>query len=89
MKNTFVIPTIVAKGSENGSGGGGSTPTLTWYKNNEGTTITIADTSNANLVKVYKNGVLLEPTEDYSISGITLTLVSAIISTDKITLEVF
>lgn len=69
--------------------GGSSAPTLTWYKNNTGTTVTISDTSSANLVKVYKNGILLEPTEDYSISGTTLTLVTALIATDKITVEVF
>ncbi len=66
-----------------------SAPTLTWYTGNTGTTVTIADTSSANLVKIYKNGVLLEPTADYSISGTTLTLVTALVSTDKITTEVF
>lgn len=66
-----------------------SAPTLTWYKYNTGTTITIADTSSANLVKVYKNGILLEPSEDYSISGTTLTLATALVDTDKITVEVF
>lgn len=71
------------------SGGGGGAPTLTWYKNNTGSSITIADTSSANLVKVYKNGILLEPTEDYSISGTTLTLTTALVATDKITTEVF
>ena len=70
-------------------GGGVSAPTLTWYKNNTGSSITIADTSSANLVKVYKNGILLEPTEDYSISGTTLTLTTALVATDKITTEVF
>lgn len=68
---------------------GGGAPTLTWYTGNTGTSITIADTSGANLVKIYKNGILLEPTGDYSISGTTLTLVTALVSTDKITLEVF
>ncbi len=64
-------------------------PTLTWYTGNEGTTVTISNTSSAALVKVYKNGVLLQPTQDYSISGTTLTLVTALVSTDKITTEVF
>lgn len=66
-----------------------SYPTLTWYTGNTGATVTIADTSSADLVKVYKNGILLEPTADYSISGTTLTLVTALESTDKITIEVF
>lgn len=64
-------------------------PTLTWYTGNRGTTVTIPSTASANLVKVYKNGVLLQPTEDYSISGTTLTLVNDIYETDKICLEVF
>ena len=66
-----------------------SAPTLTWYTNVTGTTVTISDTSSADLVKIYKNGLLLQPTEDYTISGTTLTLVTALVSTDKITVEVF
>lgn len=66
-----------------------SFPTITWYTNNTGTTVTIADTSAANLVKIYKNGLLLQPTEDYTISGTTLTMVTALVLTDKITVEAF
>lgn len=68
---------------------GGGAPTLTWYTGNTGTTVTISDTTGASLVKIYKNGILLEPTADYSISGTTLTMVSNLVSTDKIALEVF
>lgn len=74
-------------------------PQYTWYTGNTGTSITIADTSNANLVLVYKNGLLLQPpTEDsdsdaiindYSINGTTLTLASALVTTDKITVAIF
>jgi len=64
--------------------------TRTWYKNNTGSSITIASTSGANSVAIYRNGVLLEPTEDYTISGTTLTLTGAPLNADeKITLEVF
>ena len=63
-------------------------PTLTWYTNNTTASITIADTSTARLVKVYLNGMLLQPTQDYTISGTTLTLPSALVATDKITIEV-
>lgn len=71
-------------------GSGGGVPTLTWYTiSTAGTTLTIADTSSAQLVKVYKNGLLLQPTEDYTISGTTLTTVSAMVVGDKITTEVF
>lgn len=70
--------------------GGASAPTLTWYTvSTAGNTLTIADTSSAQLVKVYKNGLLLQPTEDYSISGTTLTTVTAMVVGDKITMEVF
>ena len=65
-------------------------PTLTWYNvSTAGTTLTIADTSSAQLVKIYKNGLLLEPTADYTISGTTLTMVTALVVGDKITTEVF
>ena len=69
---------------------GGSVPTLTWYTvSTAGNTLTIADTSSAQLVKIYKNGLLLQPTDDYTISGTTLTTVSAMVVGDKITTEVF
>lgn len=74
------------KWSENSSAGA---PTLTTYTNNTGASITIADTSSSSLVKVYKNGILLEATQDYTISGTTLTLTTALELTDKITTEVF
>ena len=71
----------------------GGVPTISYYSGT-GTTITIADTSSASLVKVYKNGLLLRPDNDgtiydYSISGTTLTLTTALEATDTITLEVF
>lgn len=73
-----------------GGSGGGSVPTLTWYTvSTAGNTLTIADTSSAQLVKIYKNGLLLEPTADYSISGTTLTTVTAMVVGDKITTEAF
>jgi len=91
----YAVPASVAQNQAlldvliNGGQIGGGAPTITYYKNNTGTTVTIADTSAAALVKVYKNGILLEPIEDYSISGTTLTLTTALIATDKITTEVF
>lgn len=84
----LVIPSIVANGGS-GGGGGGSIPTLMIYTGNTGTTITITDTSSSPLVKVYKNGVLLQAIQDYTISGTTLTLTTALEATDKITTEVF
>lgn len=63
-------------------------PTLTWYTNNTTASITIADTSTARLVKVYLNGMLLQPTQDYTISGTTLTFPEALVAKDKVTIEV-
>ena len=64
-------------------------PTLTWYTGNTGTSVTIVDTTDASLVKIYKNGLLLQPTQDYTISGTTITLTTDLVSADKITVEVF
>lgn len=71
------------------SSSGGGQPTMAWYTGNTGTTITISDTTEANLVKIYKNGILLQPTQDYTYSGTTLTLTTALSTIDKITLEMF
>ena len=87
MKNVLTIPSIVA-GSKNGGGAGGLTPSITWYTGNTGTTVTILDTSSYNYVEVYKNGVLLQETADYSISETTLTLQTALDSADKIAIKV-
>lgn len=58
-----------------------------WYTNNTGKTITVADTTGCQSVHVFKNGILLQPTQDYTISGTTLTLVSDLVASDKIILE--
>lgn len=66
-----------------GSGGGGSQATINFF---EGTTGATLDTelSLGNSVFVFKNGVLLQPTEDYTISSSVITFVTALVSTDKI-----
>lgn len=74
----------LVKGGNGGSGGGGSsTATINYF---EGTTGTTLDTqlTLGNAVMVFKNGVLLQPTEDYTISSSTITFVTALVSTDKI-----
>jgi hypothetical protein len=48
-----------------------------------------ADTSSARLVKVYRNGVLLQSTADYTISGTSLVVRTPLTATEKITLEVY
>lgn len=87
---TLTIVSGVATRSWAAPGGGGSVPTLTWYSvSTPGSTLTITDTSSAQLVKIYKNGLLLQPTDDYTISGTTLTMTTALVVGDKITTEVF
>lgn len=60
-----------------------SIPTINYF---EGTTGTTLDTqlTLGNSVLVFKNGVLLQLTEDYTISGSTITFVTALVNTDKI-----
>lgn len=76
------------------AGGGGYkinctlAPSLTWYSGTRGNSLTIADTSAANLVKIYKNGILMQESADYTISGTTLTMDVSLVETDKIALEV-
>ena len=65
-----------------------SPSSATWYTNNTGTTITILDTTNYNFVEIYKNGLLLEYGQDYTISGTTLTLASALVNDDKIAVKI-
>lgn len=67
----------------NGGGGGSATATINFF---EGTTGTTLDTqlTLGNAVMVFKNGVLLQPTEDYTISSSTITFVTALEETDKI-----
>lgn len=66
-----------------GGGGGSSTATINFF---DGTTGTTLDTqlTLGNAVMVFKNGVLLQPTEDYTISGSVITFVTALEATDKI-----
>lgn len=82
--------------------GGGGFPTLTWYTSDswvlsaDNLTLTISALVSPNLVKVYKNGLLLRPDEvgtnhDYSLSiaNSTITFHTALDTTDSICVEVF
>ena len=79
---TIHLPKVNGFGGGNG-GGGSSTATINYF---EGTTGTTLDTqlTLGNAVMVFKNGVLLEPTNDYTISSSTITFVTALEATDKI-----
>lgn len=80
---TIHLNKINGFGGESGGGGGSSTATINYF---EGTTGTTLDTqlTLGNAVMVFKNGVLLQPTEDYTISSSVITFVTALESTDKI-----
>lgn len=65
------------------AGGGGGIGTTTFFKNNTGTTLDTQLTIG-NDAMIFKNGLLLEPIEDYSVSGSVITFVTALVSTDKI-----
>lgn len=69
-------------------------PTIIWYTSADwilaadNKTLTVANTSSANLVKVYKNGILLQSAADYTLNGTSLVFVTELESTDKIALEI-
>lgn len=64
-------------------------PTITWHDNISGTTLSASEINGANLVKIYKNGILLRITIDYTISGTTITFVEPLVTSDMIATEVF
>lgn len=67
----------------NGGGGGSATATINYFDGITGITLDTQLTLG-NAVMVFKNGVLLQPTEDYTISSSTITFVTALEETDKI-----
>ena len=71
------------KGSGGSGGGGSASATINYFDGITGTTLDTQLTLG-NAVMVFKNGVLLEPTNDYSISGSVITFVTALENTDKI-----
>ena len=102
----FNYPLLDAEGkipAERLQGGGtGGAPTLYWYKHfttGDTEVETGLDLGSYMLVKVYKNGVLLElsdesgesgaETNDYTIDGTKLIMAHTLHMNDKITLEVY
>ena len=73
----------LVKGTGGSGGGGSSTATINYFDGITGTTLDTQLTLG-NAVMVFKNGVLLEPTNDYTISSSTITFVTALEATDKI-----
>ena len=83
MSNGTLNKGSLLKGTGSGGGGGSSTATINFFEDTTGTTLDTQLTLG-NAVMVFKNGVLLQPTEDYTISGSTITFVTALEATDKI-----
>ena len=70
MKNSLIIAGITA----NSDGGASNIPTITWYADKSGYILdTSKNLSKAKLIEVYRDGLLLQPEVDYSISGSEIT----------------
>ena len=66
---TMIILWNKQKGTGGSGGGGSASATINYFDGITGTTLDTQLTLG-NAVMVFKNGVLLEPTNDYSISGV-------------------
>lgn len=67
-----------------------STPILSWYTGNEGTTLEVEqDLSSVELVEIFKNGTLLQNGIDYNISSNTITFTSSLTSSDNIAVKIY
>lgn len=64
-------------------------PALTWHIADGGSMVSAPETSSAALTKVYINGLLAQPDEDYSLAGGMITLSASIASGGKVVTEVY
>ena len=83
MKNSLIIPSIILQSSD-------SVPSIEWYSNNEGTTLDVGkNLETAKLVEIYKNGLLLENSVDYTISGSEITFTESLTTSTKIAVKIY
>ena len=88
MKNSLIIGSIFA--GNGGNNNKNSIPTLTWYTDNEGTTLTLGvDLSTAKLVEIYRDGLLQQEDVDYTINKNVITFTEALLSSTKIAIKVY
>lgn len=88
MKNSLIIGSIFA--GNGGNDNKNSIPTLTWYTDNEGTTLTLGvDLSTAKLVEIYRDGLLQQEDVDYTINKNVITFMEALSSSTKIAIKVY
>ena len=74
------------------SSGGGTAdvPVLEWYPGVDGDTLEFnKNLSEAKLLKVYKDGVLLQAGVDYVVNDNTITFTDALTTSNRITLEIY
>lgn len=67
----------------------GTIPAMTWHVADGGSTVSAPETSNAALTKVYINGMLVQPDEDYSLESGVITLSAPVSSGGKVVTEVY
>ena len=67
----------------------GTVPTMTWHVVDGGSTVSAPETSSAALTKVYINGMLVQPDEDYSLESGVITLSAPVSSGGKVVTEVY
>lgn len=88
--NTTVYLGKAAPGVGASGGSGGTIPTLEWYPGVDGDTLSFnKDLSEAKLLKVYKDGVLLQEGVDYTVSSNELTFTTPLTTSNKVTLEIY
>lgn len=64
-------------------------PVIHWYTGKTGESFEAAFIANAQLVKVYRDGKLLEPEIDYIINDTTIVFTTPLISDDTVAVEAF
>ena len=74
----------LVKGAGGSGGGGSSTATINFFDITTTTSTLDTQLSLGNAVMVFKNGVLLQATADYTISGSTITFITSLENGDKI-----
>ena len=85
MSNGTMNKGSLVKGNGgSGGGGGSSTATINFFDITTTTSTLDTQLSLGNAVMVFKNGVLLQATADYTISGSTITFITSLENGDKI-----
>ena len=85
MSNGTINKGSLVKGAGgSGGGGGSSTATINFFDITTTTSTLDTQLSLGNAVMVFKNGVLLQATADYTISGSVITFITSLGNGDKI-----